>query len=186
MKAIIRSSELKRIVKATAKFISKNENRPMLQYIKLEFNKEKMKVKAIAVDGYKASIEEASCMQLDEDFTAYIKPNLPSIGKNSYSTVEIVNDDCLINIEGRITGCTQPKGNFLDVVKIIKETTESPVSAKIAVNPEYLINALNSSKVSRGTQTREPVIIEFRGPAQPLILKDEYGTRMVLPIRYVE
>lgn len=185
MKVILRTDDLKRLVKATAKFISKDENRLLLQYIRLEFNSTDKTVKAVALDGYRIAIENASCEDIDESFTAYIKPYLP-VGANApYSRIEMSGENCLINIDGRIVGYQQPKGNPFDYEKFLKELEEQSVSFKVAVNPQYLMDTLSSAKASCGYK-KEVLVIEYRGGVQPLLLRTENGKRIVLPCRLNE
>ena len=61
MKAILKTEDLKRLIKATSKFISKDDNRQILQWIQLKFDKEKLTVTAAALNGYMVSVETVQC-----------------------------------------------------------------------------------------------------------------------------
>ena len=57
MKAVIEANELKRIVDNTKRFVGVNDKR--MEYIRLEIDAEKKMIRAIALDGYKLSVEYA-------------------------------------------------------------------------------------------------------------------------------
>jgi DNA polymerase III sliding clamp (beta) subunit (PCNA family) len=184
MQAMILTSDLKRLIKSTAKFISKDENRPMLQYIQLDFDKSKSSVRAAAVDGYKMSVENASCCT-DESFTAYIKPYLPVRASGQYTIIELNGEYCYIDIGGQRVGYRQPQGSFLNTDEVIKGFESTPVTFKIAMNEEYLLAALKSiQKESKLTQ--KPVVFEFHENYGPAIIKSKDGMKAILPCRLPE
>lgn len=77
MKAQMELSALKVIVNATKEFVSASNNRPVYQYICLKFSSADNEVTAVAIDGYRMSVEHTLCLSVDEDFTVFIKPYLP-------------------------------------------------------------------------------------------------------------
>jgi len=182
MKAIIKSEDLKRLVKSTAKFISKDENRHMMTYIRLDFNKEGCSVKAGGIDGYKLSVESSKCVSVDENFVAYIKPYLPIGAKCKYANIEILGDNCLIDMDGRITGNKQPKGTSIDYYKILSDLEANPVKLKIMVNRFYLLDALKSMQ-QEDKSLNEPITLEFRDSIDPIIIKNKNGVKLIIPMR---
>lgn len=181
MKAMLETVHLKRLIKSTAKCISKEDRKLMLQYIRLEFDKESMLVTASALDGYKLSIETAPCRDIDESFTAYIRPHLPVGAQGKASNIELTGDNCLIEIDGRITGYKQPKGEFIDTHKIIKDYTTADTIQTICFTKEYLVDTLNS--IQFGKNERPIIEIEIRGEIMPVIIKSKNGTRLISPCR---
>lgn len=182
MKAQIITKELKRLIKATAKFISKDDRRPMLQYIRLDFNKESCSVKAIALDGYRMAIETAVCAYVECDFSAYIKPYLPAGATSEYSIIEVDGERCLIDIGGSIVGYKQPKGTFpYDTDEIVKTLESIPVTHEVAVSETFLLDALKSFQPDEFG--KDPIIIQLRDRIGAITLRTKNGVRYVLPIR---
>jgi DNA polymerase III sliding clamp (beta) subunit (PCNA family) len=181
MKAILKTEDLKRLIKATAKFISKNDNRQILQWIQLNFNKENMTATAAALDGYKLSTETVPCFDLDESFTAYIRPYLPVGAKDIYSKIELTDDRCLIDIGGRFTGYKQPKGDFFNIEKFLAETEQIPITSEVALTRDFLVDALKS--LQKDEYCHLPVIIQLRDNLKPVSVKLGKSTRYILPVR---
>jgi DNA polymerase III sliding clamp (beta) subunit (PCNA family) len=181
MKAILKTEDLKRLIKATAKFISKDDNRQMLQWIQLNFNKDNMTATAAALDGYKLSIETALCFDIDESFTAYIRPYLPVGAKDIYSKIELADERCLIDIGGRFTGYKQPKGDFFNIEKFLAETEQKPVTSEVFLSRDFLVDALKS--LYQEKYSRIPVVIQLRDNLQPVSVKLGKSTRFILPVR---
>jgi DNA polymerase III sliding clamp (beta) subunit (PCNA family) len=181
MKAILKTEDLKRLIKATAKFISKDDNRQILQWIQLKFDKEKLTVTAAALDGYKLSVETVLAFDIDESFTAYIRPYLPVGAKDIYSKIELADDRCLIDIGGRFTGYKQPKDDFYNVEKFLQETEQLLVVKEVALTRDFLVDALKS--LQQDEFKRLPVIIQLRDNLKPVSVKMGKSTRYILPVR---
>lgn len=181
MKAVLQTSDLKRLIKSTAKFISKDQNRPMLQYIRLDFDESTSMVRSIALNGYMMSVEKASCYA-DESFTAYIKPYLPIGATGKTVIVEVIGDYCHIDIDGQSVGYKQPTGEFINTDEVLKNFESTPVTFKIAMNEEYLLSALTSIH-KEGKIKNEPVVFEFHEAVGPAILKTKNGLKAILPCR---
>lgn len=183
MKAQISASSLKRLIQATYKFAERAGTRPVYNYIRLEFSKEFSLVTAIAINGYEMSVEHATC-GVDEDFTAYIKAAIPPAHKDSDAIIELRENTCYINIDGFIIGYQQPSGEFIDWKTVLHDNTKSPVNFRIGFNGNYLLTALQAAKASAGNIFRQPVILEFRDPLSPVLIKtNKDDVKMVLPVR---
>lgn len=180
MKATIFSNDFNRIIDATKDFVGQDERRGVHRFIRLEFSKSYSNVKAIAVDGYKLSIEHAVC-DCDEDFVAYINANT-KLPRNINATIEMVESDVIIRCGDFIFGSPQPTNSaFLDYNKVIP--TDEPVFS-ICANGNYLISALKAAKVSCGNSFKNPVVLEFHGEEKPIILRtNDNDIKLVLPIR---
>ena len=181
MKAKIYTNDFNRIIAATKDFVGQSVNKKLHTYIRLEFRADEQRVTAIAVDGYKMSVEHAVC-ECDEDFNAYVRSNvkLPS-GLNAI--FEIQDGEVIIRCGEFIFGYQQPEGEFLDWEKVLPEAP----TFKIGFNGNYLLSALKAAKVSAGNSFKSPIILEFRSPLDPVIIhtnKDD--VKMVLPIRIKE
>ena len=182
MKALLETCDLKRLVKATAKFISQDENRRMLRWIRLDFNKDTSTVKAVASDGWKMSIENANCVSIDESFTVYIKPYLPVKVKDKYSTIELSDGKCFIDIGGSIAGYVQPKDEFMDYVKVIADIETVPVVREVYFSKALLVDALNSLR-QENYLPRLPVIMQLRDDYGAVSVKMGKSTGYVLPMK---
>ena len=181
MKAKIYTNDFNRIIAATKDFVSKNTNKLIHQYIRLEFRSDEQRVAAIAVDGFRMSVEHSVC-ECDEDFSAYIRANA-KLPAGVYAEFEIQDGEAIIRCGDFIFGYKQPEGEFLDWEKVLPE---SP-TFKIGFNGNYLLSALKAAKVSAGNSFKSPIILEFRSPLDPVIIhtnKDD--VKMVFPIRIKE
>jgi DNA polymerase III sliding clamp (beta) subunit (PCNA family) len=181
MKAILKTEDLKRLIKGTVKFVSKEERKYILQYVQLKFSKDEMTVTAIALNGYMLSVETVKCYNLDESFTAYIRPHLPVGAKCEYSTIEMSGENCLIDIDGRIVGYKQPDGEFFNSDKFLYETEHLPVIAEIALTKDFLIDAIKS--LQQDELKKSPVVIQIRNGLQPVSVQMGKSTRHILPVR---
>lgn len=184
MQAILMASDLRRLITATKAFVAVSDSRPIHQYIRLDFNKELGSASAIAVDGYRLSIEHAVCGDIDEDFTAYIKPALPKASINDKAIIEVKDGFCFIRVNDNIVGTRQPGGEFSDCKETISSLDKSPPSYRIGFNGDYLLAALQAAKASCGNSFRTPVILEFRSNQQPIVLRtNKEDIKIVLPVR---
>ncbi|SBW02464.1 hypothetical protein KL86CLO1_11650 [uncultured Eubacteriales bacterium] len=183
MKATISGANFNRLIDAVKYFVDKNCTREALRYIQLRFDRELCKVTAYGVDGHRASKECAMCLTVDEDFTAMVK--VPPIKANGQLTVEISRDDGYAYISyGDIQFRTAKPGAMpYDVDDVIKKAVERTDVMRFGANVDYLMDALRSLKTT-GATGRRPVIVEFRGPNDPIILRtDKDNPKMVLPTR---
>lgn len=181
MKAIIETTELKRLIKATKKFVRKDDDRPMLKWIELNFDKTTEIITAYACDGYKMVVETVKTMGTDENFKAYIKPDIQVGAKGAYASIELVSGNLYINIDGRISGYTQPDGEYLDCKKLIEGFEAFDIPADAMADPSLLADALNS--VLEDAYSRKRVTLQIRDGYGPITIKTETGARYVLPCR---
>lgn len=182
-RAIMPTNDFNRIIKATKNFTAKNDNRKTYQYIRLEFQAEASRVTAVAIDGYRLSTEHAMCCDCDTDFVIYVRSNI-RLPSNKSAVFELVDGECLIKCEDMIFGYSQPEGEFMDWQKAIP--ADAP-TYRIGFNGEYLLSALQSAKASVGNVFKQPVVLEFRSPSQPIILRTNgEDVKMVLPVRIKE
>ena len=182
MKAILKTEDLKRLIKATAKFISKDENRHALHWIKLTFHKDTLTAQAVAIDGYRVSVESVSCLSVIDSFTVYIKPYLPVKAKDKVAEVCLSDGKCLINIGGNMTGYVQPDIKYLDDNKIISDIEALPVLREVLLSKEFLTDALNSL-LPDSPSSRQTVMLQLREDHQPVSIRSGESVRYVLPCR---
>lgn len=185
MRAVIFTQDLKRLVKATKDFMGSHALRPAQQYIKLEFEKETLTVTAIATDGYRLSVEHASCTAIDEDFTAYIKATLPKCKSGDTAVIEVKDAFCYISTKDLAVGVRQPNGEFFDYQSFLQDQAERQVSYRIALNKNFLVDALRAIT----TRPNDPVIFEFGRCGQPMVIrteKNKQDIKIVLPCRLPE
>ena len=75
--AVVYSNELNRLIEATKGFLAP-KNAPaalVCYYIKLEFHADRKEVIAVALDGYRLSVEYGKAEGIGEDFEIYLVPN---------------------------------------------------------------------------------------------------------------
>lgn len=178
-KASMSAATFNRLLDATKAFCSKtNVNRCYL-YIKLDFHADTSEVVAVAVDGYRMSVEHAVA-QADEDFSVYVQSNI-RLPKKSTVEFELADNEVIIRCDGFMFGYQQPCGEFIEWQNVIP--TSEP-QFKIAFNGDYLLSALQAAKASVGGTYKTPVILEFRSPLEPIILRtNKNDVKMVLPVR---
>ena len=168
------------MIAATKDFVSKSEHRPFHKYIKLNFSSDGNEVTAIAVYGYRLSVEHAMISDCDEDFTVYVKPGIKLPSKN-YATFTLENNEVIIRCDGFVFGYEQPAPTEFDWEKAVPPG--EPVF-EIGFNGNYLLSALQAAKVSCGNTFKHPVILEFRAPELPILLRtNKEDLKMVLPVR---
>ena len=154
--AKIYTNDFTRLIAATKSFVGNSDYRPCDQYIKLEFCAADNQVVAMAVDGYRMSIEHSVISDCDEDFVAFIKSNT-KLPQKQYATISLTEDgkEAVIRCCGVSFGYTQPKDRGFEWEKAIPT---SEVKYRIGFNGNYLLEALQAAKVSAGENFRH----EFR------------------------
>ena len=177
-KATIYTNDFNRVIEATKSFTT-NNNKEIFQYIKLEFDADASTMTAIAIDGYRMSVEHAVISDCKESFTVYVKGTL-KLPRSKYAEISIVGDDVIIRCDGLVFGFQQPEGDYIAWEGIVPT---SDVKYKIAFNGNYLLSALQAAKASCGN-FKEPVILEFRGRFEPIVLRtNKKDIKLVLPMR---
>lgn len=183
MKFSVWSDDFNRLIEATKPFVSGNEFEPrwFARYIRLDAEAPQ-RLTAIAVDGYRLSVEHCLCDELDESFTAYIRPTI-RLPKKQRVTIELVENELIIRGKDYSFGFTQPKQtDAFDYQKAIP--TKDKQQFRIGFNVNYLIDALQAAKKSVGGVMKDPVVIEFYGELSPAIIRTHgEDIKMVLPIR---
>lgn len=182
--ASMETNDFNRLIKATRGFVHKNsDGRQIHSWIRLEFCAAESRVTAVAVDGYRLSVEHAMCHGCAEDFVAYVRDTIQLPAKNN-AAFELCEKDLMIRCGEFMIGYAQPTGEFLDWQKTLP--VEDP-AFRIGFNPELLLGALQSAKVSVGGVFKHPVVLEFRGKNDPVLLKtNKDDVKMVLPVRIRE
>ena len=183
--AKIYTNDFTRLIAATKSFVGNSDYRPCDQYIKLEFCAADNQVVAMAVDGYRMSIEHSVISDCDEDFVAFIKSNT-KLPQKQYATISLTEDgkEAVIRCCGVSFGYTQPKDSGFEWEKAIPT---SEVKYRIGFNGNYLLSALQAAKVSADGSFRQPVILEFRSNIEPILLRtNKEDIKMVLPVRIKE
>lgn len=181
MKAKIFSNDFNRVVAATKDFASSNDVRKIYNYIRLEFSAAASQMTAIAVDGYRMSVEHTAC-ECDEDFAAYINRNT-RLPRDMDATIEVSGNDTIIRCGDCIMGCSckEISKEFLDWEKAIPG---GEPGFRIGVNGNYLLSALKAAKVSCGNSFKQPVILEFWRNVDPIVIRtNKNDVKMVLPVR---
>lgn len=183
--AKIYTNDLNRLIAATKSFVSDSDHHTCDQYIKLEFHAKDNQVVAMAVDGYRMSVEHSIISDCDEDFVAFFKNNT-KLPNKQYATISLTEDEKEAVIRcGRFSfGYTQPQDRGFDWEKAIPT---SEAKYRIGFNGNYLLAALQAAKVSAGESFRQPVILEFRSNVEPVLLRtNKEDIKMVLPVRLKE
>lgn len=180
MKATILGNDFNRIMDATKSFCRSGDP-AQFGYIRLDFDAVALRVEAYACDGYRLSVEHSVIGTCDESFTVYLRGGIRLPGKQ-YATIELVGDEVQIRCNGALFGFEQPDNpNPFDYENVFPK--EKP-QFKIAFNGNYLLTALQAAKISAGNTFKNPIILEFWGPLNPVVIHtNEDDAKLVLPIR---
>lgn len=183
MKATIEAMAFNRLIGAVKAFASRTNSRPALTMIQLHFSAQDKKATAYATDGYRAAKECALCYTVDEDFSVLVSAPPLKAKSNSIVEVELDGDVAYISFGEVRFRNKQPTNEPFDVEKFISDVVVRKNVNVLGVNADYLIDALKSLKAS-GATARHPVIIEFGGPHEPIVLRtDSDNQKVVLPVR---
>lgn len=178
-KATMTTDVFNRLIDATKGFVQKYGSKVVHQFISLEFHSSDDEVIAVAVDGYKLSVEHAVCKS-EEDFTIYVKSNV-KLPRKAEVEIELEKDEALFRCNGFVFGYKQPTGDFLDWQKVLPD---GDPTFRIGFNGEYLMKALEAARISVGGVYKNPVVLEFRSPTSPVIIKtNKNDIKLVLPVR---
>lgn len=190
---------VKKIFNTLKKSLSRDNSRPILQWIKVEVKEDK--VNAIALDGYMMTMSSIELKEKpDEEFDFYIQPfYMPtyrtggivkfSVEENNRLSIEIKS---LTSRDTITYSIQQPLAEFINWRNVIPEVDED---LKICVDARLLTDALNGFKDSH--DTKNAVWLKFKRRdngidiISPIVLeqKAENGITnkgIVLPIRAVE
>lgn len=178
-KATMTTDVFNRLIDATKGFVQKYGSKVVHQFIRLEFHSSDDEVIAVAVDGYKLSVEHAVCKS-EEDFTIYVKSNV-KLPRKAEVEIELEEDEALFRCNGFVFGYKQPTGDFLDWQKVLPD---GEPTFRIGFNGEYLMKALEAARISVGGVYKNPVVLEFRSPTSPVVIKtNKNDIKLVLPVR---
>lgn len=179
MKCIVRANDLKRLVDNTKKFLGGSRYQKILQYIYLEINVEDNEVKATALNCHTVSEEYAMCVEADQSFSCFIKPNIPKITKKDmYAEIELINGKCYITVGENIVGFVQPEAEYPKVHDQILNWENQKPLATVCLRKDLLLAAVQSLR----HDYRQEVRIEIREGKMPVIFRtDAHNTRYVLP-----
>lgn len=178
-KATMTTDVFNRLIDATKGFVQKYGSKVVHQFIRLEFHSSDDEVIAVAVDGYKLSVEHAVCKS-EEDFTIYVKSNV-KLPRKAEVEIELEEDEALFRCNGFVFGYKQPTGDFLDWQKVLPD---GEPTFRIGFNGEYLMKALEAARISVGGVYKSPVVLEFRSPTLPVVIKtNKNDIKLVLPVR---
>lgn len=178
--AFIMSNDLNRLIKATEIFVTESKTNTRSGYIRLDFCKDLSSVTAISVDGYRMSVEHSVISYCSQDFSVYIKK---SVRFPRNKVVEITSDDSEVALrcDGFMIGFEQPDLKTFDYQNAIPSS--DPIF-KIAFNGNYLLSAIKAAKASCGNSFKDPVILEFRGKHQPVVIRtNKEDIKIVMPMR---
>lgn len=181
--ARIYTNDLNRIIAATKAFAGGSCSRVAHQYIRLEFDAEHQQVTAMAVDGYKMSVEHAVISDCAESFRVYVKGNI-KLPVKQYASFSLENDEVVIRCGEFIVGYHQPAPDEFEWETAIPQS--KPVY-RIGFNGNYLLSALQAAKISAGSSFKNPVVLEFRSPLEPVLIRtNKDDIKIVMPIRLKE
>lgn len=178
--ARMNSTDFNRIMAAVKDFTG--IVKPIFEYIKLELNADTNMITAVACNGFVLSAEHAVLEQCDENFECYVRHNIKFPNNN---TLQIALDEDLrqssLTCMDFSATYKQPEGKYLDWERIVPAT---PPEYSIAFNGNLLLDALKAAKISCGRSFKGPLIIEFREPTKPIVIRtNESDIKLVLPMR---
>ena len=109
-KAIMTTDIFNRLINATKWFTGSFGSRYIHQFIRLEFHSDSDEVVAVAVDGFKLSVEHAVCKS-EEDFVVYVKSNV-KLPRKTKVEIELDGNEALFRCDEFVFGYQQPDGEF--------------------------------------------------------------------------
>lgn len=181
-KATMSAGALNKILEATKAFQSKHNKTMVYNFIRLEFHSEYDEVVAIAVDGYRLSVEHAVAKS-EEDFVVYVHANV-KLPKNSKVDIELVGNEAIFRCDGYVFGYQQPNDNNIEYLDWKNVIPAKEPSFRIGFNGDYLLSALQAAKTSVGGTYKTPVVLEFYSSLEPVVLRtNKHDIKLVLPIR---
>lgn len=146
-KVIINELQFKRLIDGVKHCVSKDDSRPILQYIQIKVKTDT--ITAYALDGYRAGrVEIKNACPIDEEFTCLIKPFTVKTSKNGINPVVIEQSDEKTFVEiiteyGVLRyGFDVPSDDFPDIEKIYSENRQH--DREIGLQPRYVIDALKA------------------------------------------
>ena len=183
MKALIKTEELIRVIKALKPFTRKPDfyKADKMEYIYVEFNHETQEARFEALDGHRIAVEYVKCTT-EESFKAYIKPFTPWKTDVIFSEIELLSGIVVVDMGFYTLRFKKPEGEWYDTKKMISDTELIKPASKIGINPVYMMEALKGINLHG---CKSPVIIETREKPQPIIireLKDKRNVRYILPV----
>lgn len=172
MKVEISLSDLKRIIKAAKKFVCNSNNKMNLIFIKVEGTE----LTATALDGHKVVREHVKVAGSDEDFSCYIKPEMPK-GIESICTIESNGQYSSVSVGDYTIRCKQPEGVFYNVDEIMDQ--KDFAEHYIGFNTKLLRDAINAI-------SSEKIVIYYKNPKAGFYIKNLGKTleteQFILPI----
>lgn len=126
------------------------------------------------------SVEHSVISYCSQDFSVYIKK---SVRFPRNKCVEITSDDSevVLRCDGFMIGFEQPDLKTFDYQKAIPSS--DPIF-KIAFNGNYLLSAIKAAKSSCGNSFKDPVVLEFRGKNEPVVIRtNKEDVKIVMPMR---
>ena len=182
-KAYMMSNDFNRIIRATELFITEVDHSPLSRYIRLDFCKDTSIVTAISVDGYRMSVEHSVIDSCSEDFSVYVRKSI-RFPKNQTVEISLQGNEAVLRSAGFMVGYNQPVINKFDHENAIPKTDPS---FKIQFNGNYLLSVIRAAKESCGGSFKDPIILEFRGNNQPMIIRtNKDDIKVVMPMRLKE
>lgn len=181
-KATIDANAFDKMVKHMQKVLARtNPYAPnkLIECIHLDF--QPGQVKCIAVDGYRIHEEYLSTNE-DSCFSCYINPPRLSCSRAGYVTVSLKDGVAYVEFDNvrfatKQTELSKPVVGFEKIMELIGEDERF----EVAVNPKYLLDAVNTMK------SEKKIILNVGDPMRPITIRpgDGQGGWMcgILPVR---
>lgn len=180
-KAVIDAQSLKDLVDKTKRFVSKNCNNVLMNYIHIIVDAEKQEVRAEALDGHKFSLAHCKLKQGEKSFECFITPEIPKVNKyDSDAEIELIDNKAFVTVGDSIRGYKQPEGKFYDFQQIIKPVDETVL--KRGFDSKLLAEALQSVKDSESARNAARLYLFGDERAPVLIRSNEKDVVGVLPM----
>lgn len=181
-KATIEAKTFDCMVKHMKKVLSRSNPyipNKLIECIHLDF--QPGRVKCIAIDGHRIH-EEYLPAQVDHSFSCHIDP--PSLSSSRVGHVTISLEDGVAYVEfGNVRFSTKQSKTPLTVFgsEKIQELIGDDERFEVAVNPQYLLDAINAVK------SEKRIILNVGDPLRPITIRPDSGINQqmcgILPIR---
>lgn len=190
---ILTEQEFKNILDGTQHAISNDDERPALQYIRLDIARQS--ITAYSLDGYRAArLLLKRSKENDDEFTCYIKPIPFKPTKNGILPVTISYDNKITTLDIRTfygSMCYRfenPGGGFPDIEKIYESAAAH--DREVGANARYVAQAMQAIAKMNHRIDHCCVIEGKESSTQPIIIRAKCesmeNTQLILPIRILE
>lgn len=193
MKVELNEILFKQMIETVKHCVSREEYRPILQYIQIEVKNDV--VTASALDGYKAAKTEIKLSEPNADeFKCYIKPFSFKPLKNGINTVVIESDGDYTFVEvitefGQVRySFKKPDDKDFDIAKVFSDNKDH--DRELGMSAYYVTQACRALQNITDSKTNLVVLETRENNKRPFIIRAKgegiSSEQLILPVRFEE